>query len=116
MNICMLVGVDDSVRVVLDAVKRFAAPDKLPPREIADNLRRYGDIDVFFDMREGHEGEANFFFITYDNLTVNFTVDFKSLDRDLIDQLSFSIEEAINIRRKTRITGSTFHPAPRATQ
>lgn len=116
MNICMLVGVDDSVRVVLDAVKRFAAPDKLPQREIADNLRRYGDIDVFFDMREGHEGEANFFFVTYDNLTVNFTIDFKLLDRELIDKLSRDIEDAIGIRRKARDSGAIFHPAPKCTQ
>lgn len=100
----------------LDAVKRFAAPDKLPPRDRADNLRRYGDVDVFFDMREGHEGEANFYFVTHDNLTINFTVDFKSLDREIIDQLARNIEDAINIRRKTRITGAAFHPAPMGMQ
>lgn len=116
MNICMVVGVEDAVRVVLDAVKRFAAPDKLPPRERAGNLRRYGDVEVFFDMLDGHEGEANFHFVTHDDIEINFNLDFKALDRELIDQLARNIEDAIGQRRKQRGASVLFHPAPMGTQ
>lgn len=116
MNVCMVVGVDDAVRVVLDAVKRFAAPDKLPPSERAGNMRRYGDVEVFFDMRDGHEGEAHFHFVTHDDIEISFNLDFKVLDREGIDQLARNIEDAIGQKRKQRGVSVLFHPAPRGAQ
>lgn len=116
MNICMVVGVEDALRVVLDAVKHFAAPDKLPRRDRADNLRRYGDIEVFFDMREGHEGMASFYFVTHDNITVSFSVDFKSLTREAVSEIVRGVEDGIGQYRHQRGAAALFHTAPHAMQ
>lgn len=116
MNICMVVGVEDALRVVLDAVKQFAAPDKLPRRDEAYNLRRYGDIEVFFDMREGQEGIAFLHFVTHDNITVSFSVDFKSLTRDTVNEIVRGVEDGIGQYRHQRGAAALFHSAPQATQ
>lgn len=116
MNICMVVGVEDAVRVVLGAIKHLAAPDKLPRREDFDNLRRYGDVEVFFDMRPGQEGKANFHFVTHDNITVSFEVDFNTLNREVVEGLVPALEDAIGQKRRQRGAQSMFHAQPSVVQ
>jgi len=108
MNICMVVGVNDAVRVVVDALKRFAAPDKLPPPETAKNMRRIGDIDVFFDVREGHEGEARFYLVTHDNIWIDTKVDFKELTREYLDEIVRNVEDKLGEVRCKRNSGAAL--------
>lgn len=94
------VGVDDAVRVVLAELKRFAAPYKLPPLPEAANLRRYGDIDVFFDMQ--NDGIAIFHMVTFDDIEVSVSVDFVELDREYLDEIAVRVSNDINEHRGKR--------------
>lgn len=117
MNICMVVGVDDAVRVVADVMKPFAAPGKLPPyNNEFGNLRRIGDIEAFFDMRDGHEGEAMFRFVTHDNIEIVMNIDFKSLTREYLDGMAKELEDKIGQKRRQRGAAHLFHPMPNSAQ
>lgn len=101
MNICLTIGVDEAVRLVVRELEKFAS-NKLAPTMKARNLRRIGNVEVFFDISDGHEGEAQFHFVTHDMIEVAVGVNFKQLDREYLDTLVVEVQSAIAQKRKSR--------------
>ncbi len=103
--IAMTVGPEDSVRVVLNELDKFAAPNKLPPRRLdeAENVRRYGDIDVFLGFSvDDAKPTATFHFVTHDDCELSVTVDFTVLDREYLDRLQYDVRKNIAQHRGQR--------------
>jgi hypothetical protein len=105
MNVCQVIGIDEAVRLVCKELEQFAAPGKLPDyREQYENLRRHGNIDIFFDMEE--VGVAHFHFVTWDDVEVNAEFDFGELTREYLDKRVAEIRDKINEHRASRKPGS----------
>ncbi len=104
-TITQTIGIEESVRVVARTLKRFAAPGKLPNRDgMYQNLRRVGDIEIFFDVREDRVGHAAFHFVTWDNVDVSVDVDFSALTREYLQNLENEVLSKMNQHRTTRET------------
>lgn len=99
--IAITIGPDEALRVVLKELERFAAPRKLPAtsRE-AENLRRYKNVEVWFDMNTA--GLASFHFITHDNIEMSIQINFLDLDREYLDSMNHDIQKELNNHRANR--------------
>lgn len=96
-----IIGIDEAVRIVCEKLNRFAAPLKLPPRErgIA-NLRRVGDVEVWFDPVNA--GIARFHAVTNDDCEVDVKVDFAEMSSDYLEEMVVGIQQELNKHRAKR--------------
>jgi len=100
--VAVTIGPEEAVRVVLNELKRFAAPRKLVRRkEQHENLKQVGNIEIFFDMIE--TGKAAFHFVTHDDIEVAVSVDFTEMDRDYLDGIVRAVREDIDKHRAKRM-------------
>lgn len=100
--VAMTIGLEEAVRIICRELERFAAPGKLPSHDNNryPNLRRHGDIDIFFDMKK--VGHAQFHFVTWDNCEANVVVDFTKMDRAYLANLVKQVEDDLNRHRSNR--------------
>jgi hypothetical protein len=99
-NVQVIASIESAVRYVAKEFARFSAPNKLPPKEYADNIRRIGDIDIFFDFER--PGVAVYHFVTWDNIEVSVGFDFTMLDREYMADMMRDIQKRIDEHRGNR--------------
>ena len=92
-----IIGADEAVRIVCQKLDRFAAPLKLPPQVRAVNVRRVGDVEVWFDPINA--GIARFHIVTHDNCDVDVKVDFAELSSDYLDEMVAGVQQELNKHR-----------------
>lgn len=103
-----IIGADEAVRVVCGKLDRFAAPLKLPPRERGvANLRRVGDVEVWFDPQ--NVGVARFHFVTPDDCELDVKVDFSELSSDYLDEMVTGVQKGLNEHRAKRGTNQRMN-------
>lgn len=102
-----IVGVDEAVRLVCDKLSRFAAPNKLPPRQRGENLRRVGNVEIWFDPV--NTGIARFHVVTADDCDVDVTVDFAELSSEYLDDIVLSVQQELNKHRSERGHNRMMH-------
>lgn len=103
-----IIGADEAVRIVCQKLDRFAAPLKLPPRErgIA-NLRRIGDVEVWFDP--ANVGIARFHLVSHDNAEIDVKVDFSELSSDYLAEMVAGVQKELNKHRANRRGMTVVH-------
>lgn len=95
-----IIGAEEAVRIVCQKLDRFAAHNKLPPRMRAANVRRVGDVEVWFSPDE--PGVARFHVVTHDNCDVDVKVDFAELSSDYLDEMVAGVKQELNKHRAGR--------------
>lgn len=95
-----IVGADEAVRMVCQRLARFAVPLKLPPMQRAPNLRRVGDVEIWFDP--ANAGVARFHLVTKDDAEVDVEVDFSKLSSDYLEGMVAGVQSSLCEHRAKR--------------
>ena len=102
LTITQVIGAEEAVKLVCRELnKRFAAPNKIPRRDGEfENYRRYGDVEIWFDME--NVGQARFHCVTWDSCEMEVVVDFAAITREYLDDLMNQCETKLRTHRGNR--------------